>query len=134
MFDLFLMLISRLNFRIFRVPYGTLPSITRIYIYIYELTQTPTVLSPLIDFMTARLANSPYFNSNDETDDETTTSSSEESSDEEISQQLNTETGFQKVFGRPIHKKKNPNPTDVRSGSFFAVPPFTRALCGTIKA
>ena len=71
-----------------------------------ELTQTPTGLSPLIDFMTARLAKSPGFNSSDETDDETTMSSSEESSDEEISQQLNTKSEFQKVFGRPTDKKK----------------------------
>ena len=55
--------------------------------------------------MTDRLANNPDFNSNDETDDETTMSSSEESSDEEISQQLNTKTEFQKVFGRPTDKR-----------------------------
>ena len=76
-----------------------------------ELTQTPTGLSPLVNFMTARLAPNPDFDSNDETDDETVMSSSEdEPSDEEISQPLNTKTKFQKVFGRPTDKKKNPNP------------------------
>ena len=66
-----------------------------------ELTQIPTGLSPLIGFMTARLAKSPDFNSNDETDDETTMSDSGESSDkEENSQPLNKLTEFQKVFGR----------------------------------
>ena len=44
-----------------------------------ELTQTPTGLSPLINFMTARLTNNPDFDSNDETDEETTMSTSEES-------------------------------------------------------
>ena len=42
-----------------------------------ELIQTPTGLSPLIDFMTACLANNQDFDSNDETDDETTMFSSE---------------------------------------------------------
>ena len=40
-------------------------------------------------------------------------SSSKESSDEEISQQLNTKTEFQKVFGTPTDKKKNLNPTSL---------------------
>jgi len=61
--------------------------------------------------MTARLTNNPDFDSNDETDKETTMSTSEESSDEEEnSQPLNKLTEFQKVFGRPTDKKKNPNP------------------------
>merc|ERR1711966_219062 len=76
-----------------------------------ELTQTPTGLSPLINFMTARLIHNPDFNSNDETDEETTMSDSGESSDkEENSQPLNKLTEFQKAFGRPTDKKKNPNP------------------------
>ena len=52
-----------------------------------ELTQTPTGLSPLVHFMTARLTNNPDFNSNDETEEETTMSTSEESSDEEENSQ-----------------------------------------------
>ena len=75
-----------------------------------ELTQTPTGLSPLVDFMTARLANNPDFDSNDETDNETTMSSFEDSSDEETSQQLNTKIEFQTVFARPTDKKKHLNP------------------------
>ena len=72
--------------------------------------QTVHGLSPLVDFMTACLANNPGFDSNDETDDETTMSSSEnETSDEEISQQLTPKTNFQKGFGRLANKKKNPN-------------------------
>lgn len=84
-----------------------------------ELTQTPTGLSPLVNFMTARLAPNPDFDSNDETDDETVMSSSEdEPSDEEISQPLNTKTKFQKVFGRPTDKKKNPNPMSLEELKF----------------
>ena len=84
-----------------------------------ELTQTPTGLSPLVNFMTARLAPNPDFDSNDETDDETVMSSSEdEPSDEEISQPLNTKTKFQKVFGRPTDKKKNPNPMSIEELKF----------------
>ena len=61
--------------------------------------------------MTARLANNPDFDSNEETGDETRMSSSDdETSDEEISQPLTPKTDFQKEFGRPADKKKNPNP------------------------
>ena len=50
-----------------------------------ELTQTPHGLSPLVEFMTARLTNNSDFDSNDETDDEITMSSSkDETTDEEI--------------------------------------------------
>ena len=58
-----------------------------------EQTQTPTGLSPLINFMTACLTNNPDFNSNHETDKESVLSTSEESSDEEEdSQPLNNLT------------------------------------------
>ena len=68
-----------------------------------ELTQTPRGLSPLVEFMTTRLANNPDFNSNGETDDETTIFSPEdETSDEEIS----PKTDFKKEFGRSADKKK----------------------------
>ena len=61
--------------------------------------------------MTARLANNPDFNSNDETDKETVLSTSEESSDEdEDSHPLNNLTKSQKVFGRTTDKKKCLNP------------------------
>ena len=57
--------------------------------------------------MTARIANNPDFNSNDETDNETRMSSSEdETSDEEISQQLTPKTDFKKELGRPTEKKR----------------------------
>ena len=57
--------------------------------------------------MTARLANNPDFDSNEETGDETRMSSSDdETSDEEISQPLTPKTDFQKEFGRPADKKK----------------------------
>ena len=104
-----------------------------------ELTQTPTELSRLVDFMTApRLAKSPDFNSDDEIDDETTMSSSEESSDEEISQQLNTKTGFQKKIGRPTDKKKNSNPTSfeelrVSYNSVDSISELTRFLWKRIE-
>ena len=76
-----------------------------------ELTQTPTGLSPLINFMTARLANNPDLNSNDVTDEETVLSTTEEESDEEQnSQQLNNLTKLQKVFRRPTDKNKYLNP------------------------
>ena len=76
-----------------------------------ELIQTPKGLSPLLNFMTGRLANNPDLNSNDETDKETVLSATEDESDEEQnSQQLNNLTKFQKVFGRSTDKKKSPNP------------------------
>ena len=75
-----------------------------------ELTQTPTGLSPLINFMTTRLTNNPDSNSSDETDEETILSTSEESSDEEENSQTPNKTEFQKAFGRPSDKKKYPNP------------------------
>ena len=59
--------------------------------------------------MSVRLANNPDLDSNDETESQTTMSFSEdETYDEEISQLLTPETNFQKEFGRPIDKKKNP--------------------------
>ena len=71
----------------------------------------PTRLSPLIDFITACLANIQILNSNDETDKETDMSSSEdETLGKYFSQQLTPKTDFQKEFGRPTDKKKNPNP------------------------
>ena len=46
------------------------------------LTETPKGLSPLISFMTARLANSPDLYSNDETDKETVLSATDAESDD----------------------------------------------------
>ena len=43
-----------------------------------KLTQTPRGLSPLVDFMTARLASIQISDSNDETDEETNMSFSED--------------------------------------------------------
>ena len=67
-----------------------------------ELTQTPRGLSPLVDFMTARLASIQISDSNDETDEETNMSSSEdETLGEDFSQQLTPKTNIQKEFRRP---------------------------------
>ena len=72
-----------------------------------ELTQTPTGLSPLVDFMTTRLANIKNSDLNDKTDKKTAMSSSDdETSREDFSRPLNPKTEFQKVFGRPTEKSK----------------------------
>ena len=81
-----------------------------------ELTQTPsqTGISALVKLIKTCLTPDQNSYSNDETDDETTMSQTDdETLDEDLSQPLTPKTDFQKVFGRPADKKKNPNPTSL---------------------
>ena len=77
-----------------------------------ELTQTPRGLSPLVDFMTARLANIQISDSNDEIDKETIMSSSEdETLGEDFSQQLhNSKDRFSKGIWEAYRQKEKPEP------------------------
>ena len=72
----------------------------------------PTRLSPLIDFITACLANIQISNSNDETDEETDMSSSEdETLGEDFSQQLhNSKDRFSKGIWEAYRQKEKPEP------------------------